>query len=226
MAAFPSTVNNGDVEGHILTIPKYKKYKNKTPVIEHKNLDDGFRSNDRDIIKLKEFVQKYKLHKLSKKLLREGITVDFLISQTDSEIDVISKELTAKLIQQNKFKFAVKALQKNNLESLKLMIEIQNVIKNAEFEKAETPETPIPNAPSLHVHDKVTAIDTRTETINPTFGNKHIITSWYYKGSDELQHEIIIKHDTKLNKNMKSKRKIIVDGKERYSKKSNDINFV
>eukprot|EP01083_Nonionella_stella_P249708 863143_1 len=116
MAMLPSTDdmdNNSGEEGAIFTIPKYKKYKSKP-------IDDiDFQNNDKDIIELKQFVQKYKLHKLAKKLLREGITINFLLSQNDTEIDAIAKELTVKSIQQNKLKFAVCQEKKINLLLIK-----------------------------------------------------------------------------------------------------------
>merc|ERR1712154_367233 len=66
---------------------------------------------------IRNFVEKYKLDKLKHKIITEGITVDFLLSQTDDQIDAISRELTFKAIQRNKFKFAVnrlKATEKKN----------------------------------------------------------------------------------------------------------------
>merc|ERR1719461_575760 len=65
-----------------------------------------------DDVRLRKFIQKYKLQKISKDLLDEGITMDFLMAQSEQQLDAIAMELTPRVIQQNKFKFGVKELQK------------------------------------------------------------------------------------------------------------------
>lgn len=83
----PDIDDEGD---HLLTTPlKNCRYKNRGP-------------EDEDDEKLKEFIARYKLHKLSRLMFREGITTEFLISQNDIEIKEIATELTSKAIQRNK----------------------------------------------------------------------------------------------------------------------------
>ena len=92
--------NESEDEGEQLTVPKYKKYKN----YKNKKPAKPYNYNNQDDMKLKQFIQKYKLQNLSEALQNEGITVDFLISQSNAQIAQIAKELTSKVIQQNKVK--------------------------------------------------------------------------------------------------------------------------
>ena len=80
-----------DLEGaETLTTPlKNYRYKGK----EQENESDE---------KLQEFIARYKLQKLSRLLIREGITTEFLISQNEDQIKEIAAELTSKTIQRNK----------------------------------------------------------------------------------------------------------------------------
>ena len=228
--------DSNDEGEDVLTIPKYKKYAIKLqssskykPTTQNQD-DDGMETiGTQDDIKeiendddneLKEFITKYKLKKLEEIFLNEGITIEFLISLSDQQIDEISKELTSKSIQQNKFKFAVNELKKdkkNDDDDVDIIYDDDNNhnINNNKHNDLET-----------NKNDKI-AIDKKTEIIKPKhFGAMKAVTSWIYNGSDNIKHEIILKHYTKMDKNMKSKRIIIVDSKERYSKKSNDTNFI
>merc|ERR1712130_64045 len=192
---------SGDVdpEGDIFTIP-VSKYANS------KNGDD-YGCDD-----IRNFVEKYKLTKLKHKIITEGITVDFLLSQTDDQIDAISRELTFKAIQRNKFKFAVNCLKatekKNNLAPIEPK-GIEHFIEENNRKKFD--------------------VDRKIETVktNKMFkdSDSKTIISWYFKGSDAQRHEIILKY-THSKKGKKHKKKIIVDGKVRFSKHSDDINFV
>jgi len=222
--------DSDDEGGNILTIPtiptykKLRKYKQSSSKSHDNKLgdimtnqydenEDDIKENQEDDIELKKFIKKYKLNQLEKILLNEGITIKFLISLCDEQIDEISKELTSKLIQQNKFKFAVNELKKDkkkNDDDIDIIYDDNN------------------NNIS-HKHDKndKCVMDKKTEIIKPKhFGAIKAVTTWIYIGSDNLKHEIILKYYTKLDKNMKSKRIIIIDGKERYCKKSNDSNFI
>ena len=78
---------------------------------------------------------------------------------------------------------------------------------------------------NIKANDKI-AIDKSIECVKPKFGNNKVVITWHYNGSDSKQHEIILKYYLKIDKHQKSKRVIIVDGEERYSKKSKDVNFV
>eukprot|EP01083_Nonionella_stella_P124878 377343_1 len=203
--AFPATKNHFDDErsdeGVIYTIPttKIRKY-NKCKKKKYRDHNDD--------VRVKEFIQKYKLESIARQILNERLTFDFLIAQNDADVDAISKELTSKPIQQKKFQFAVKELQKAHKKPTKPI---------------PKPVPPVALAAPKH---NVEAIDMKVEKKSKTFGNNKTITAWYYNGSDGLKHEVILKHHTKTTKNLTSKRTIVVDGKERYAKKSNSLNFV
>eukprot|EP00484_Ammonia_sp_Unknown_P012937 CAMPEP_0197072108 /NCGR_PEP_ID=MMETSP1384-20130603/209931_1 /TAXON_ID=29189 /ORGANISM="Ammonia sp." /LENGTH=261 /DNA_ID=CAMNT_0042510923 /DNA_START=113 /DNA_END=898 /DNA_ORIENTATION=- len=208
-----------DVEGvHGLTIPKYKRYAGKTKggndedaKLDTEHIKDG---------KLKHFIEKYKLHQLSDKLVREGITVEFLSSQSDTQIDEIAAELTSFKIQQNKFKFAVKSMKKERKHKKK---------KKKLESKGDKPSYEVFEA--AHVLNKMNqnlkvAIDRKTEQIKAKFGSNKTVTTWWYNGCDDAKHEIVLTHYNKLDKQMRSKRKLVVDQQQRYCKKSNDVNFI
>merc|ERR1719245_1169123 len=55
---------------------------------------------------------------------------------------------------------------------------------------------------------------------------KKIITTWYYTGKDRKIHEVILRHNTRTGKDLKSKRVIVVDGKVRYAEKSKETHFI
>ena len=65
--------------------------------------------------RLKEFVTTYRLSHLEEKLISEGITVDFLLSQNPASVKSIAQELSPKVIQQKKLCFAVAKLKKAEL---------------------------------------------------------------------------------------------------------------
>merc|ERR1712228_381041 len=60
---------------------------------------------------LDAFIHAYKLEQIGDKLRSEGVTIDFLLSQNSHQIKLIAQELTNKLIQQNKFIYAVNKIQ-------------------------------------------------------------------------------------------------------------------
>eukprot|EP01083_Nonionella_stella_P199830 732440_1 len=68
--------------------------------------------------------------------------------------------------------------------------------------------------------------DKKTEAVRTKFGNEKIITTWYYTGKDRKIHEVILRHNTKTSKDLKSKRVIVVDGKVRYAEKSKETHFI
>lgn len=70
------------------------------------------------------------------------------------------------------------------------------------------------------------AFDKKTEAVRTKFGNEKIITTWYYTGKDRKIHEVILRHNTRTGKDMKSKRVIVVDGKVRYAEKSKETHFI
>lgn len=238
--------NEGD---NMLTTPikEYSKYKKRKEVNDTNNdinTNRNFHENsvskseNEDEKKLKQFINKYKLNKLSKALLNEEITIEFLISQTEQQIDEISKELTSKLIQQNKFKYAVTELKKEyeqiehehshihieyTQDSHELKLEELWKIDNIKKELDVSPETMY----LYHANKrKEIPIEKKTEIIKSKFGGTKTITTWYFNGDDGNKHEIILKYNIKIDKHNKSKRVIIVDGKERYSSKSNNTNFI
>jgi len=80
-----------------------------------------------------DFIEQFKLQAIAEKLQHEGITADFLASQTDEQIDAISKELTDSMIQQNKFKYAVQQIKNGpaNPKSIpKLSADVLKVIED------------------------------------------------------------------------------------------------
>jgi benzoyl-CoA reductase/2-hydroxyglutaryl-CoA dehydratase subunit BcrC/BadD/HgdB len=219
-----------EAEGvHGLTVPKYKKYKESEQGTKGGyEEDEKFGGKPISDKKLRQFVEKYKLQQLSDILVREGITTEFLCSQTDAQIDEVAAELTPFKIQQNKFVFAVKSLQKERKHKKK---------KKKLDAKSDKPPTAQHGhghgraVDALHVMKKMNqnlkiAIDRKTEHIKAKFGSNKTVTTWWYNGSDNVKHEIVLTHYTKLDKQMKSKRKLVVDQQERYSKKSNDVSFI
>eukprot|EP00485_Elphidium_margaritaceum_P017795 CAMPEP_0202726622 /NCGR_PEP_ID=MMETSP1385-20130828/184706_1 /ASSEMBLY_ACC=CAM_ASM_000861 /TAXON_ID=933848 /ORGANISM="Elphidium margaritaceum" /LENGTH=259 /DNA_ID=CAMNT_0049392845 /DNA_START=108 /DNA_END=887 /DNA_ORIENTATION=- len=204
-------------QDEILTVPKkFKPYKPKYHHLKNVNtstddekvaLTGGYPSQGNIVVKdqaLAEFIIKYKLQQLSDVLVSEGITCEFLMSQSEQEINEISKELTPFKIQQNKFKFAVQQLQKEN----------------------NGPECVLDFTSSAAETCSEIAIDRKSESIKRKFGSNKTVTTWCYNGADGKQHCVEFSHGVKEDKNGKSKRKIVVDGKQRYVKKSNDIHFV
>ena len=83
-------------------------------------------------------------------------------------------------------------------------------------EQHETPmssvDTPVP--PNFDAFDKFTKM-TRTKS-----GNVKATTTWSYPGRDQKNHVVTLKYNTRLGKDNKSKRMVIVDGKVRYEAKS------
>merc|ERR1712048_88009 len=70
------------------------------------------------------------------------------------------------------------------------------------------------------------SFDKKTEAVRTKFGNEKIITTWFYTGKDRKIHEVILRHNTRTGKDMKSKRVIVVDGKVRYAEKSKETHFI
>jgi len=70
------------------------------------------------------------------------------------------------------------------------------------------------------------AFDKQTEAVKTKFGNEKVITTWTYTGKDNKVHEVILRHNTRTGKDMKSKRVIVVDGKVRYADKSKETHFI
>eukprot|EP01083_Nonionella_stella_P223529 796553_1 len=60
--------------------------------------------------KLQNFINEFKLYPIADALHREGITTEFLLSQSRQQIDEIANELTKSVIQRNKFKYAVQQI--------------------------------------------------------------------------------------------------------------------
>jgi len=70
------------------------------------------------------------------------------------------------------------------------------------------------------------AFDKKTEAVRTKFGNEKMISTWLYTGKDGQSHEVILRHNTRSGKDMKSKRVIVVDGKVRYAEKSKETHFI
>merc|ERR1719464_1890075 len=70
------------------------------------------------------------------------------------------------------------------------------------------------------------SFDKKTEAVRTKFGNEKIITTWFYTGRDKKIHEVVLRHNTRTGKDMKSKRVIVVDGKVRYAEKSKETHFI
>jgi len=71
------------------------------------------------------------------------------------------------------------------------------------------------------------AFDKKTEAVRTKFGNEKMISTWVYTGKDgQGHHEVILRHNTRSGKDMKSKRVIVVDGKVRYAEKSKETHFI
>eukprot|EP01083_Nonionella_stella_P025188 69374_1 len=70
--------------------------------------------SDPSDIELMEFIKRYKLQQIEEQLISEGITIDFLVEESESSIKQIAQELTAKSIQQKKFIYAVNKLKQTN----------------------------------------------------------------------------------------------------------------
>ena len=70
------------------------------------------------------------------------------------------------------------------------------------------------------------SFDKKTEAVRTKFGNEKIITTWLYTGKDRKIHEVILRHNTRTGKDMKSKRVIVVDEKVRYADKSKETHFI
>lgn len=68
--------------------------------------------------------------------------------------------------------------------------------------------------------------DKKTEAVRTKFGNEKMITTWLYSGKDAKVHEVILRHNTRSGKDLKSKRVIVVDGKVRYAEKSSESHFI
>jgi len=174
--------------------------------------------NEGDIA-LQRFVQKYKLQKISKEIVDE-FTIDFLLSQTGSQIDAIAMELTPRVIQQNKFKFGVKQLQKEHRRRHK---------EQKQKKMAKDPTLRLPTPDGIRPYFTTTrevAIDKTMERVKTKYGNWKMVVVWKYYGSDHKDHQIMLKHNLKMDKHRKSKRVLIVDGQDRYSRKSNDTSFI
>merc|ERR1719361_3147555 len=77
---------------------------------------DGSRK-ETNIHDLDGFIHAYKLGKIEDALRSEEVTIDFLLSQSMDQIKEIAKELSTKLIQQNKFIYAVQQIQKSQSSS-------------------------------------------------------------------------------------------------------------
>jgi len=68
--------------------------------------------------------------------------------------------------------------------------------------------------------------DRKTEAVRTKFGNEKMISTWLYTGKDGRVHEVILRHNTRSGKDLKSKRVIVVDGKVRYAEKSKETHFI
>merc|ERR1719361_428802 len=73
---------------------------------------DGSRKES-NVHDLDGFIHAYKLGKIGDALRSEEVTIDFLLSQSMDQIKEIAKELSSKLIQQNKFIYAIQQIQKS-----------------------------------------------------------------------------------------------------------------
>eukprot|EP01084_Bolivina_argentea_P123829 219439_1 len=102
----------------------------------HQDIANGAVKSDPDHIKLMEFIQQYKLHQIEQQLISEGITIDFLLGESENSIKEIAQELTAKSIQQKKFIYAVKKIKCNVVKS----DEIQQKKKESIDSKEQTNE--------------------------------------------------------------------------------------
>merc|ERR1712129_354629 len=76
-------------------------------------MGDGSMKVSKCHMNMDAFIHTYKLQKIGDTLRTEGITIDFLLSQSDDQIKQIARELSSKLIQQNKFIYAVYKLKAN-----------------------------------------------------------------------------------------------------------------
>eukprot|EP01084_Bolivina_argentea_P100430 180329_1 len=83
-----------------------------------------------------------------------------------------------------------------------------------------------PNPLLEDISEDKPAFDKKTEAVRTKFGNEKIISTWLYTGKDRKIHEVILRHNTRTGKDMKSKRVIVVDGKVRYAEKSKETHFI
>eukprot|EP01084_Bolivina_argentea_P194717 334148_1 len=101
-----------------------------------KNIQIKEKPKDSHDRKLMQFIKEFKLGKMEQQLYDAEISTDFLLSQTDQQIDAIAKELTASIIQQNKFKYAVTQIKKVRIQIEEMSVQ-QMQQKNEEKKNEE-----------------------------------------------------------------------------------------
>eukprot|EP01084_Bolivina_argentea_P144867 254067_1 len=88
-------------------------------------------NDDPEITNLKDFIKKYKLHKLEDVMLDEGLTMHFLLQETVN-LQLIAQDLTSKYTQQQKFIYAVNEFKKQNKNYKQEQFPNNNESKNDE----------------------------------------------------------------------------------------------
>eukprot|EP01084_Bolivina_argentea_P113780 202717_1 len=88
-----------------------------------KNVQIKEKSKDMRDRKMMVFIKEFQLKKLERELYDAEISTDFLLAQTDEQIDAIAKELTNSVIQQNKFKYAVLQIKKERIQTKQMSVQ-------------------------------------------------------------------------------------------------------